>query len=230
MLCLPHANLRRQDCLHLHTMIKKQTSPHSPDLPAKERILRTAQHLFYQEGVRATGIDRVIAEARVTKVTFYRHFPSKNDLIEAFLERRHQLWIEWFRNTIAKSREALTPDERRHTPLAPVLFAAKELFKASTFRGCAFANTVAELGNSVPSILGIASRHKKEVSELIATLLSSHVDAHDVAWAATLALDGAIVNAQRGGQSVAASLDSLKVLLEALTEAHPAMSQKRRRN
>jgi AcrR family transcriptional regulator len=199
-------------------MIKKQISPRPPDLPAKERILRTAQHLFYQNGVRATGIDRVIAEARVTKVTFYRHFPSKDDLIRAFLERRHQLWIEWFKIAVAKSREALTPDERRKTPLAPVLSAAIELFEASTFRGCAFANTVAEFGASLPSILEIAARHKREVRDVIANLLPSHEDAHDIAWAATLALDGAIVNAQTGAQSVAASLDGLQVLLDALTK------------
>jgi len=53
----------------------------SPTLPARERILLTAHELFYRDGIRATGIDRVIAESGVTKVTFYRHFPSKNDLI-----------------------------------------------------------------------------------------------------------------------------------------------------
>ena len=211
----------------VYTMAKTQTSPGSPDLPAKERILRTAQQLFYQNGVRATGIDRVIAEAKVTKVTFYRHFPSKEDLIEAFLEGRHQSWIAWFRAAIAKSRGALTADERRHAPLSPVLSAARELFEASTFRGCAFANTVAEFGTTAPAILGIASRHKHEVCDVIATLLPSHEDAHDVAWAATLALDGAIVNAQRGGQSVAASLDGLQVLLDALARTARAVGRRR---
>jgi len=52
-------------------------------LPARQRILLTAHDLFYQEGIRATGIDRIIKESGVTKVTFYRHFPSKNDLITA---------------------------------------------------------------------------------------------------------------------------------------------------
>jgi AcrR family transcriptional regulator len=59
------------------------------DLSARDRILRTAHDLFYADGLRATGIDRVIAEAGVTKVTFYRHFPSKNDLILAYLNLRH---------------------------------------------------------------------------------------------------------------------------------------------
>jgi AcrR family transcriptional regulator len=197
-------------------MIRPQT-PQPPGLPARERILRTAQHLFYQDGVRATGVDTIIAAAGVTKVTFYRHFPSKADLIEAFLERRHQLWIDWFTATIGKFRQASTPEERRRSPLAPVLAAAEALFRPPTFRGCAFANTVAEFGGSVPSILGIAARHKAEVCAMIATLLPPGEATQPIAWAATLALDGAIVNAQTGGQAVAASLDGLGVLLDALT-------------
>ena len=59
---------------------------------ARDRILRTAHDLFYRDGIRATGIDRVIAESGVAKLTFYRHFPSKNDLIRAYLDYRHQRW------------------------------------------------------------------------------------------------------------------------------------------
>ncbi len=59
----------------------------------RERILLAAHDLFYRESTRATGIDRVIAESGVAKVTLYRHFPSKNDLICEFLEYRHLLWM-----------------------------------------------------------------------------------------------------------------------------------------
>ena len=85
------------------------------ELPARERILRTAHDLFYAEGLRATGIDRVIAEAGVTKVTFYRHFPSKNDLILAYLNLRHEQWMAWFVAALArhgaasKGAQALVP-------------------------------------------------------------------------------------------------------------------------
>lgn len=198
-------------------MVKKQTAPDFTGLPAKERILRTAQHLFYQNGVRAIGVDRIIAEARVTKVTLYRHFPSKDDLIEAFLERRHQIWIDWFKGAIAKAASEQTADQRRRAPLDPVLSAAGELLAATTFRGCAFANTIAEFGGSIPCILGIAAQHKQDVCAVIAGLLPSRKKADDIAWAATLALDGAIVNAQTGGQSVATALKGLKLLLAALT-------------
>jgi AcrR family transcriptional regulator len=197
--------------------MKKHAPPLPSGLSAKERILHTALHLFYGNGVRATGIDRVIAEAKVTKVTFYRHFPSKDQLIEAFLEKRHRLWIDWFSDSIARSLDAMSPDERRDAPLRPVLHAANELFETPAFRGCVFANTVAEFGASVPAIVSIASRHKKEVCGIIATLLPTSSKADDIAWAATLALDGAIVNAQTGAESKAAALDGLRLLLDALT-------------
>ena len=61
----------------------------STALPPRERILRTAHDLFYRDGIRATGIDRVIAESGVAKVTFYRQFPSKDDLVLAYLDFRH---------------------------------------------------------------------------------------------------------------------------------------------
>ena len=71
-------------------------------LSARERILHTAYRLFYRDGIRATGIDAVIADARVTKVTFYRHFPSKDALIIAFLELRHHRWMQWFREALTR--------------------------------------------------------------------------------------------------------------------------------
>ena len=82
--------------------MNKVVSISNSDLPARERILRKAHDLFYAEGLRATGIDRVIAEAGVTKVTFYRHFPSKNDLILTYLNLRHERWMKWFTEALER--------------------------------------------------------------------------------------------------------------------------------
>src|SRR4051812_48441524 len=71
-------------------------------LPARERILLTAHDLFYADGIRATGIDRVIAAAGVTKVTFYRHFSSKDDLVREFLDHRHTRWMAWFVDALGR--------------------------------------------------------------------------------------------------------------------------------
>src|SRR3954468_10276705 len=70
----------------------------SPDA----RILRAAHDLFYGDGIRATGIDRVIAESGVAKVTFYRRFPSKDDLVLAYLDFRHERWMAWFTDALAR--------------------------------------------------------------------------------------------------------------------------------
>ena len=60
--------------------------------PARERILSTAYALFTRRGVRAVGIDEIISQSGVAKATMYRHFPTKNDLVLAVLQRREQLW------------------------------------------------------------------------------------------------------------------------------------------
>jgi AcrR family transcriptional regulator len=156
-----------------------------PNAPARERILLTAHALFYREGIRATGIDRVILEAGVTKVTFYRHFPSKNALICAFLERRHTLWMAWFVEALG-----------RHGGDVDALSAAlAEWFNDPGFRGCAFINSVGELGGVVPEVLEISRRHKQDVVGAIAALLPPSRQRLQQARALCVAMDGAIVRA-----------------------------------
>jgi len=153
---------------------------------ARERILLTAHDLFYGEGIRATGIDRVIAEAGVTKATFYRHFPSKNDLIREFLEYRHRRWVDWFVAAL-----------RRHGNSADALVPAlAEWFGDEGFRGCAFINSVGELGDALPEVLEIAQRHKQDMTAVIASLLPASRRRAGDARALSLAVDGAIIRAQ----------------------------------
>lgn len=164
--------------------------PSIHDLPARERILLTAHDLFYRDGIRATGIDRVIAEAGVTKVTFYRHFPSKNDLILAFLDYRHQRWISWFRDAL-----------HRHGGFSGVgvgalLPALAEWLGDPAYRGCAFINTAVELGGSLPQALEIARSHKADMTLLIVELLPADASRDNDAQAIALLVDGAIVRAQ----------------------------------
>jgi AcrR family transcriptional regulator len=73
------------------------------DLPrrsARGQILTTAARLFYRHGVRAVGIDTIIAASGVAKMTLYRHFPSKDDLVVAFLERTHAEFWAWLEEAI----------------------------------------------------------------------------------------------------------------------------------
>lgn len=153
---------------------------------ARDRILLTAHELFYREGIRATGIDRVIAESGVTKVTFYRHFPSKNELVLAYLDYRHQYWMQWFTGALARhggSPAALVP-------------ALAEWFRQPDYRGCAFINGVGELGGALPEVCEITQRHKQDMVQAIAGLLPPGAGRAQKARALGLLVDGAIVQAQ----------------------------------
>jgi AcrR family transcriptional regulator len=172
---------------------------------ARDRILRTAHDLFYRDGVRATGIDRVIAESGVTKVTFYRHFPSKNDLIRAYLDYRHQRWLAWFADAMARhggGPEAIVP-------------AVGEWLRDPGYRGCAFINSVGELAGSLPEVVGIARAHKADVAAAIAAVLPASRLRAKRAQAIALAIDGAIVRAQFD-ETPDVALDALKRIVKSL--------------
>ena len=154
--------------------------------PARERILLTAHDLFYRQGIRSTGIDTVIARAAVTKVTFYRHFKSKNDLIVAYLEYRHERWMSWF--TAALQRHGGTLQA-----LVPTM---AEWFRSPVFRGCAFINGVSEIAPALPQVTEITRRHKAEMQQAIAALLPDARRRQSAARSLALVIDGSIVQAQ----------------------------------
>lgn len=196
-------------------------SPSLAGLPARERILQAAHALFYREGLRATGVDRVIACAGVSKLTFYRHFPSKDALIQAFLQYRHTRWMDWFEAALARHQAAQSPHARRLHPLQPLAAALAEWLREPGFRGCAFINAVAELGGGLDEALPLAAAHKRDMVAAIARLLPERPEPEALAEAAALAVDGAIVRAQTGGAAVEQALAGLQRLLAAL-EAAPA--------
>src|SRR5689334_11210759 len=112
---------------------------------ARQRILETADRLFYDEGIHAVGIQRIIAEASVTRVTLYRHFPSKDDLIAAYLERR----AAWDHEQVDGVIAAYADDPRGAlTELAAVL--TRDDF-GGVSRGCPFINASAEFTSTHPS-------------------------------------------------------------------------------
>ena len=180
------------------------------ELSARERILLTAHDLFYRDGVRATGIDKVIAEAKVTKVTFYRHFPSKNDLITAYLEYRHDLWMRWFEDAISR----YSAEHQGLMVLVPVL---KEWFDKPIYRGCAFINSVSELGGVLPDVIAISSCHKQDMMLTITKLLPNTSRREELANAAAIAVDGTIVKVQLEAKTDSdTALQGLTTLLQAL--------------
>lgn len=182
------------------------------DLPAGERILRAAHELFYRDGIRATGVDRVITESGVAKLTFYRHFPSKDRLIERFLDYRHDRWMAWFVDALGRHGAHAVPADGSGLPLLTDVLA--EWCADAAFRGCAFINAVAETGGMLPTTIAQAAGHKRAMAEVIALLLPPTESGARIARAAALAFDGAVVQAQMGRSEEA--VDGLRVLLEAL--------------
>ena len=176
-----------------------------PAAPPRERILRTAHDLFYRDGIRATGIDRVIAESGVAKVTFYRQFASKDDLVLAFLDYRHERWMAWFVDALA----------RHGGTLAAVVPTMREWLSSSGFRGCAFLNSVGELGPAQPAVLAATRRHKQDMTSAVTRLMKPAPGRARTARALALAIDGAIVQAQFH-ESPGATLDALATVTKAL--------------
>jgi AcrR family transcriptional regulator len=106
---------------------------------AREDVLKAAYDLFNQKGIRAIGVETIIARAGVAKATFYHHFPSKDDLVIAFLQRREQLWTrEWFEAQV--NRRGATPEER----LLAIFDVFDEWFQRDDFEGCPFLRTLFE--------------------------------------------------------------------------------------
>jgi AcrR family transcriptional regulator len=175
------------------------------------RILKTAHDLFYRDGIRATGIDRIIAESGVAKKTFYRYYPAKDDLVVSFLDYRHRNWISWFESAL----------ERHGGDAKAIIPVMAEWFESKSYRGCAFINSVIEVGGALPETVGISRRHKADMTAAIrAALPSSSRTANADARAIALAVNGAIVSAQLG-EPVSGVLKSLAKLINAVTGTSP---------
>ena len=158
---------------------------------ARERIVETAERLFYAEGIRSVGIDRIIAESEVAKMTLYNHFASKDELILAVLKYREEkfgaMFERWMQRHIDKGADRIEA----------FFDALKDWFKSSGFRGCAFINASVELANAKHEASQFSAKHKERfyamLGEIIADTAGSQ--AATVAPAVALLVEGAIVSA-----------------------------------
>jgi len=158
---------------------------------AKQRILGTADRLFYQDGIRAVGIDRIIAEAGVAKMTLYTHFPSKDDLIVAVLQYREERVLDFFRS-------AMERHGKRTTGKLRAFFATlKEWFESPEFRGCAFQNAAVELADPAHAGTQFVREHKRRFTDLLRGFVEESVGSGTAKLAPAVALlvEGAIVTA-----------------------------------
>lgn len=158
---------------------------------ARDRIVETAERLFYSEGVRAVGIDRIIAEAEVAKMTLYNHFGSKDELILDVLKYREQKFGEMFARWIERH-------EKKGLDRLEAFFAAlKDWFKSSDFRGCAFINATVELADARHQATRFAAEHKHRFYDLLSEIIADSQGPKATAATPAIALlvEGAIVTA-----------------------------------
>lgn len=132
---------------------------------ARRRILDTAAALFYAEGVHKVGIDRIIAEARVAKATFYHHFPAKDDLVRAYLQEQY----DQQRQAMAEVRTARA--EPRETLLRIFDYIGK-VGTGTGFRGCPFINAAAEYPDPAHPVRQVVADHRHWSRGLFRDLLA----------------------------------------------------------
>src|ERR1700760_5164206 len=131
----------------------------------RERISRAAYDLFSREGVRAVGVDAVIARAGTAKMTLYRNFPSKDDLILEFLRRREQLWTrEWLQ--AESRRRGETPRDR----LLAIFDVFSVWFSRPDFEGCSFLTTMIEINDMAHPVHQAAVAHLANIRSYIEEL------------------------------------------------------------
>lgn len=155
--------------------------------PARERILETAFALFYAHGPRGVGVDTVIAESGVAKATLYKHFPRKDDLVLAYLDKADQAWFAQLR---AAAREA---GEDPRDQMVGMFDALSQACRRDGFHGCAFINAAAEAAPG-SDVHARTVEHKNVVRAWLADLARrAGADNPDqLARQLTLLLDGAL--------------------------------------
>jgi AcrR family transcriptional regulator len=176
----------------------------------RERVLETAYALFSRHGTRAVGVDRIIAESGVAKMTLYRNFASKDELILAFLARREERWTrEWLQATVERRAEA--PAQR----LLAIFDTFAEWFARDDFEGCAFINVMLEMDDPGSPVRQESVRQLSEIRGFIGGLARDagvdDVDGFARQW--HILMKGCIVAAAEGDRLAAARARELGTLL-----------------
>lgn len=162
--------------------------------PASDRLLSTAADLFYRRGIRAVGIDTVVSDSGVAKMTLYKHFASKDLLVAAALDQQGKQWRDWFEVAVLA---AGTDARSRLLAMFDVLggWLARD-----DFRGCALINAALELREQEHPARAIIQEHKSWLRDFVLGLVREArlAEPQCSADALVLLIEGAIVGAQVG--------------------------------
>ncbi|MBX3445537.1 MAG: TetR/AcrR family transcriptional regulator [Parvibaculaceae bacterium] len=178
--------------------------------PRRDRLVDTALRLFAIEGFHGTGIDRILAESGVSKMTLYKHFPSKDDLILAALRRRDESYRAWLETEVAARIET------GEHPLVAYVHAIQTWCDRPQFNGCTFINAAGEFGDPKHPVHRAAGEHKQAMLAFVEQLARDASCNHpqEIALQTRLLCDGATVMKQaiRSDRGFEAAAEAVKRL------------------
>ena len=180
----------------------------SPASDKRQHVVETAYALFKRGGFHATGIDRIIAEADVAKMTMYRHFPSKDELIVEVLDYRARR----FDRQLDRLAEEIATPERK---IKKIFDWHGRWFRGPDFHGCLFAHALAEFGDPQHPVFKAVARQKNGLRQRMQAILSDVIPrgrAESVAATLLMLIEGATLLAQMG-QAETAIRDARKAAL-----------------
>jgi AcrR family transcriptional regulator len=188
-------------------------SRRAPGSATRARILAAAGELFYAHGIRATSADRIIESVGITKVTFYRHFRTKGDLVVAYLGEQ-----------AAADRARMESARRKGRPLESLRAFATGIGEASCspgFRGCAFINAAAEYSDAHDPVRVAVSEHRRWMHEQFAELAAEAEvrDVDSVARQLVILRDGGMVSGYLSDPASVA--EALGAAFTSIVEAAP---------
>lgn len=190
-----------------------EEAPTAQRAPAKGRILETASELFYEDGIRTVGVDRIISASSVTKATFYKHYRAKDNLIIEYITARH------LRVRANVERMVATSENPEAALRLFVTDIASEISRPG-FRGCPFINAAAEFPDAAHPVRQIVITHREWYVEALAEMLREmgHPVPGDAADELLLARDGALSGGY-AGDSIAATAALGRITQRVLAEA-----------
>lgn len=190
-----------------------EATPAAQRAPAKARILEVANVLFYEDGIRTVGVDRIISASSVTKATFYKHYRAKDNLIVEYITTRHDRLRASLERLIAESTDA-------GGALRAFIAAVVAEIDTPGFRGCPFINAAAEFPEPSHPVWRVITGHREWYVDTLTELLKKlgHPVPGDAADELLLARDGAMVGGY-AGDSIAAAAAMVRISNRVLTHA-----------
>lgn len=183
------------------------------DDTARTAVLEAADAVFYRLGVAGAGMTEIRDESGVSLRRLYTLYPSKRELVAAWLAARHETWLAWFTDAVERRRAG------GEDAVRAAFGAIEEWSLTPGFRGCAFLNTAAEAGEIDDTHRAIIASHKRDLTAVLAQLAAAAGSREPDRLAESLAvlIDGAIVQSAVLGSShpVAAARRAAAHLLEA---------------